>query len=198
MLRALGLAVVALLALTFTPVPNLIADGLEMSPRLAPADAIVVLGNGINADGALSENSLRGAEHGVDLFRKGLAPLLVFSGNRAGPFDEAEVRARRAEAMGVDRHAIVLETEAHTTREEAARIRVLLAARGVRTVLLVTSPFHLRRATALFERAGLRVYPAPAYRASTTWTSPTERLHLLWSALQEAVARAYYRLNGYL
>ena len=65
------------------------------------------------------------------------------------------------EALGVPREKILLETEALDTRENA-----LFSARVVRDlqatrVVVVTSALHMPRAVRWFERAGLRVIPAP-------------------------------------
>src|SRR5688572_3104785 len=101
LVRALGIATVTALALTFTPVPNAVARWVEVEPNLARAEAIVVLGNGIEGDGTLTPRSWLGATHGVSLFREGLAPLIVFSGARSRRTHEAVVREALARGMGV-------------------------------------------------------------------------------------------------
>src|SRR2546425_7964860 len=145
--RCLG-AVVALVCLAaLTPLPNYLARALRTEPRLDRADAIVVLGGGVEPDGALNSGSLSRVTHGIRLYKARLAPLIVFSG---AAFDrrpaEAEVAARLARDLGVPSEQILTETGARTTREEAARIARRLEPRAVRRILLVTDSEHLTRA----------------------------------------------------
>ncbi len=91
----LGLGIIALFVVSaFTPMANVLAQSVAVRPEIAPADAIVVLAaGGASSSGALSDNSLRRAISGIDLYLKGLAPLLVFSGNDPGA-SRAESRIR--------------------------------------------------------------------------------------------------------
>lgn len=199
-LRLLGLAgVLVFLASAFTPLPNLLAQGGSASPRLEPAQAIVVLGGGLQPDGVLNNSSLRRALHGIALYRKGLAAYIVFSGPAPedGP-SEAVVRSELAKDLGVSPEAILTEEKAWTTREEATRIAELLHSRGARRILLVTDSQHMPRAQALFERAGFEVLPAEADDFSKAAIEPEERLRLMRRIAQELVARLYYRMAGYL
>ena len=128
-LGAVALALVAVAALT--PAVEWLATRYAEPARLAPADAIVVLGGDFRPDGWLDTASLRRLVHGILLYRQGLAPLLVLSGTTppAGP-SEPEVRARLARELGVPSAAILPVIGANTTREEAVRVRAELQAAG--------------------------------------------------------------------
>lgn len=107
---------------------------------------------------ALGSNDLRVAEHAADLYLRGFAPLLVFSGNVGALtrelFDkpEAEVFANVALQKGVPREAILTEPESTNTGENIVFSRRLLAARGLdpQRLLLVQKPYMERRAYATF------------------------------------------------
>ncbi len=173
----LGLGVIALFVVSaFTPMANVLAQSVAVHPEIAPADAIVVLAaGGASSSGALSDNSLRRAISGIDLYLKGLAPLLVFSGNDPD-----------ATSSG-----------ANTTREEAAQVKGLLWPRGVRNILLVTDADHMIRAAPLFTHAGFRVFAVPVNEPE--WDlGPGDRLDLLRGTLREIVALLYYKIAGYL
>jgi len=172
---------------------------LETPSRLETAEAIVVLGAGVSENGVLGDDSLRRAIQGIVLQRKGSAPLLVLSGpaTNRGP-TEAAVRAALARDLGVSQDAIITEEMGWTTREEASRIGALLRDRQVRRILLVTNSQHMDRAQRLFERVGLEVLPATADDISDSDSSPEGRLKLMRIALQEIIARLYYRMAGYL
>lgn len=195
-----GLVLVALAATAFTPLPNLLANWLRTPSRLERAEAIVVLGAGVRPDGTLGDSSIRRALLGILLYRNGLAPSLLLLGPpspEGGP-SEAEVRLELARGLGVPAEAILAESRAMTTREEAVRTKALLAPRQVRRILLVTDYQHMRRAQALFERAGFDVLPATTEEQSSVARGPEGRLELMRAVLGEVVARLYYRLAGYL
>lgn len=183
----------------FTPVPNILTRWLSPPPQLEQAEAIVVLGGGSWPDGMLSDSSLRRALQGILLYRKDLAPLLVFLGPKGdeGPA-EAEIRAELARGLGISPQVILTETNAYTTREEALRIGTVLRAKGVQKILLVTEAHHMARARTLFERAGFTVLVAPTHEDSSRASRPEGRLRLVRRMLQEFLAYTYNRAAGYL
>jgi uncharacterized SAM-binding protein YcdF (DUF218 family) len=198
--RILGAVALALLAAAaLTPSVEWLATRYAPPAQLAPADAIVTLGGAFRPDGWLDEMSHRRLVYGILLYRQGLAPLLVLSGTTppVGP-SEPEVRARLARDLGVPSGAILPVIGANTTREEALRVGAELRPRGVRSILLVSSPLHLVRARAVFERQGFAVHAAPAEDAPLHAEKPGSRLVLTRYLAQELVGWLYYRLVGYL
>jgi len=196
--RALGVAALALFFLgAFTPLPAHLYARLAVPARVGPADAIVVLaGGGVLGDGRLSDTSRRRTAVGIDLYRDGLAPLLVLSG-ATRPGSESTARATLAGTCGVPGEAILAVAAGHTTHEEVATLGARLRARGVRRVLLVTDGSHMRRAARLFEVARFEVLPAPVH-ADDDPTQPGERILLLHETLREGLALLYYEVAGYL
>ena len=101
---------------------------------------------------------------GVELFKAGKAPLLVFTGGGfPGELDaplEGEILAQHARALGIPPDHIVITGPVYNTAEEAQAVTAVLRGRQA-TVLLVTSAFHMPRARQVFERAGLRITPFP-------------------------------------
>ena len=198
--RILGAAALGLLAsAAFTPAVEWLARRYAEPARIAPADAIVVLGGDFRPDGWLDTASLRRLVHGIRLYRQGLAPVLVLSGTtpRTGPA-EPEVRARRARELGVPPAVILPVLGANTTHEEAVRVGAELRARGTRSILLVSDPFHLVRARAAFGREGFDVLPAPVDDPRLHALGPRERLALAQALAREVVGWVYYRLAGYV
>jgi len=194
---AFGLA--AFFAVAYTPLTTALDVRRDERAVLARADAIVVLGAGMSPDGLLDPASLERLVSGIVLFRRGLAPRLVLlgPGPREGP-TEAEARAALARDLGVPADALVTEARGLTTREEAARVASRMRETGGRRVLLVTGTDHMPRARLLFEREGLDVIPAPVVEISAVTGVPEARLELARLLLQEALARVYYRVAGYL
>jgi uncharacterized SAM-binding protein YcdF (DUF218 family) len=129
---------------------------LEKRDEFAQADAIVVLGAPLRADGALTPVVEERVRAGVALWRRGAAPVVCFTGgrNRWARHTETEADGMAAYALelGLTREAIIVERESRHTMENAVKAAGLL--RGRRTLWLVTTPFHLRRASLWFARLG--------------------------------------------
>lgn len=177
------------------------------------ADAIVVLSTGrVTAPGPEAVSEWTDADRffgGVQLFRAGKAPLLVFTGGWS-PWEpeaplEGDVLAEYATNMGIPRDRILTTGRVFNTAEEAAAVSALLKARqqGPPRIILVTSAFHLLRARPLFERAGLAVSVFPVDFAGTGGgpvgvmdVMPTAgSLAQTQAALRELYGRLYYRVK---
>jgi uncharacterized SAM-binding protein YcdF (DUF218 family) len=153
---------------------------LDLSDPLAHTDAIV----------AISGDTGARAESAIALWKEGYAPLLIFSGGSSDPQSvaSAELMKRAAVAAGVPASAIVVEGASATTEENAQRVAELMKSRGLRSAILVTSPYHQRRAAILFEREfdrtalSFRNHPAddPDWDATLWWTrEPSRSLTLI-------------------
>jgi len=197
--RAIGLAGVVLFLITaFSPLAYRLNQWMAGSPRLVASDAIVVLGGWISPSGTLSLESQRRLDRGIELYQRGLAPVLVLLGPGAdgGP-TEAEVRAAQARLHGIPADAILTETRARTTREEAVRVKALLQSRGARTLLLVTNAGHLARARPLFEHAAFEVRGVPSDPLVES-DAPESRIAQMRVLVKEVLGWLYYRMAGYI
>lgn len=131
--------------------------------------AIVVLGGGVSPPQRLGAppNLEKGADrvwHAARLYHAGKAPLIFASGGSDpihSPVSEAAAMRVVLRELGVPEHAIVLEDRSRTTRENARYTAQQLHARGINSVLLVTSALHMARAVRLFEAEGVGVLAAP-------------------------------------
>lgn len=129
---------------------EIIWDYMLMRHEPRPCDLILALGS----------NDLRVAEHAADLFLRGLAPRLMFSGDvgalTRGKFEksEAETFADVAMARGVPREAILIEPRSTNTGENIQFSRALLADLGLdpASLIVVQKPYMERRAYATFMR----------------------------------------------
>ena len=134
--------------MTTDQLAQILWDYMHMGHEMQPSDVILVLGS----------NDLRVAEHGADLYLRGLAPWLVMSGNLGrlteGVFKktEAECFAEIAMAKGVPSSAILIEPRSRNTGENIAFSRELLASHGIdpQRLIVVQKPYMERRAYATF------------------------------------------------
>ena len=158
------------------------------APPLLSADAIVVLGNRppVDASGEVRPELRARVEAAVALWRRGLAPRLLMSGGRApSGHIEAKVMRDLAIRLGVPPSVISVESQSSDTIENA-RLSMAILCRDEAppcypAVIVVTSPYHLRRAGYLFDCAGARVQLAAS-------SFPTQLGH----RLREATVRLYY------
>lgn len=148
-------------------------------------DAVVVLGGGAQESphghfelGPSGDRIFLGTR----LWMAKKTPLLVTTGTPIEgfkrPFDSLQATTTMWSEAGVDPAAIIAVTGTRTTSEEAAQVTKLARERGWKRIGLVTSAWHLRRATRLFGRAvgngsdrgALDVVPLAAdHRGTPSW-----------------------------
>jgi uncharacterized SAM-binding protein YcdF (DUF218 family) len=143
MLKKLFAAIlIAILVVVFIP----FALAIYLSPQnpLQKADAIVVISGG-DTDSRITE--------GVRLYEQGWAPKVIFSGAAAeGDVSNALAMKRIAIAAGVPSEAIILEEDSKTTAENADFSAKIISANKIASIILVTSPYHQRRAYTVFRK----------------------------------------------
>jgi uncharacterized SAM-binding protein YcdF (DUF218 family) len=201
---AVPLAVAALLV-AYTPLVRIAgAHFVRRDAIVGNVDAVVVLGAGLTADGMMKHETLDRLLGGTDLLSHGAAPVMFVSRERrmfgsrivSDSADQSRVLAMTNVGARVAFTDSVL-----TTRTEALRTKQLVAARGVRTIALVTSPLHSRRSCATFEAVGFRVVctPAPGRESGMDPNSNAEeRMRAFRSLLYETFATATYKSNGWI
>jgi uncharacterized SAM-binding protein YcdF (DUF218 family) len=153
----------------------LIGHALAVSDPLEKSDVIVAVSG---------DEGLR-METAVELWRLGYAPFLLFSGASLDPtsMSSAEIMKRQAVELGVPASAILVEPNSATTEENAHYVAQVMTEHSFRSAILVTSPYHQRRASILFARsfapAGLtfRNHPAddPSWDEDRWWIYPRSR-----------------------
>ena len=128
------------------PLMRLAAQSWIVEDPLERADAILVLGN----DNFYGDRASRATE----LFRQGLAPVVVASGKRLRPgADVASLVEHDLIERGVPKESIVRYAhDAENTREEAEGLLKIVTARNWKSVIVVTSNYHTRRARYIFEK----------------------------------------------
>ena len=123
----------------------LLGSWLAVEDPLERVDAIV----------AISGDTGARADTAITLWKAGWAPLIVFSGAAIDPesVSSAEIMRREALRQGVPENAVLVEGASTTTEENAAEVAKLMTGRKLRSAILVTSPYHQRRAAYEFHRA---------------------------------------------
>ncbi len=177
----MGLLLVAVVTL-------IVGIGFYLSPQddLRPADMIVAVSGG--------ETQQRAAE-AIKLYKEGYAPKLLFSGaavDKSGP-SNAEAMRMQALKSGVSSSAIIVEENSRNTTENALASAPIIKSAGAKTIILVTSPYHQRRASLNFKKVlGNDVTVVnhssvdSAWRKNSWWSDPYT-LNLTFGELQKTV-----------
>lgn len=148
--------------------------------RARTADVIIVLGGG-------AVGTERRAVHGAVLYRQGYAPYILCSGGGSGTAAEADRCMRVAVEMGVPLRAVIRDTNSFSTEENAHEAAAIMAARGWESAVLVSDDFHLWRATWIFRRHGMTVYPSPAQQT----VGPLARADKVYAVCRELLATGW-------
>ncbi len=185
-LIALTLAITALALLG----PAYFLDTPQPTPERS--DAIVVISG---------DEQMARFNEGLNLFQRGFGRYLVFSG---AAYDNgtsnADVMRALALRRGVPASAILDEPFGEDTWGNAVHTRQVLESHGLRSAILVTSPYHARRAKMTFDAAysssgiDLVVHAAPdsQWRKLSWWQQPETR-RLTYAELQKV---AYILVTG--
>ncbi|WP_272494234.1 YdcF family protein [Stenotrophomonas mori] len=151
--------------------------------QAAPADAIIVLGAAAY-DARPSPVFEERIRHGLDLYRQGLAPTLIFTGGFGGAgarFSESQVARRYALRQSIPAEDILIETRSRTTRQNLVEARRLMQAHGMHRVILVSDPLHMARALRLSDELGIDAL------ASSTPSTRFRSLHTSWRFLAQEI-----------
>jgi uncharacterized SAM-binding protein YcdF (DUF218 family) len=139
----------------------------------------------------------------VQIARNHRLPLVITGGSgepAPGAVREADAMAAAAIRLGFPAEHIVIENRSRNTWENAESVQKLLPGK---TILLVTSAFHMRRSIGMFKKQGCIVLPAPAgYRSQTRHGSVTDylpqasALAVSSTAIAEYLSLSWYRMTG--
>jgi len=154
-----------------------------------PADAIVVLG-AAQYNGRPSPVLKARLDHAIDLYRAGLAPMVVVTGGigTGDRVSEASVGHRYLRSHLVPDSAIVVRPDGRTTAESMRSVSEWMHERELARALLVSDPFHMARLSLEARRADLKPATSPTLTSPIVPGSRTEMGYLALEALKLPVA----------
>jgi len=159
--------------------------------QIHAADAMVVFGAAEYA-GRPSPVFRARLDHALDLFERGLAPVIITTGGAAADphFSEGGVGHDYLLRRGVPDSSLIAETQGSDTAQSAERVAVIMRANHMRSCIAVSDAYHVFRIRKLLEHQGVQVYVAPR---------PDSRPHSAWqrgeAILREAVSYVLWRLH---
>jgi uncharacterized SAM-binding protein YcdF (DUF218 family) len=159
--RSAGIFVLSVALLWLLSLAAVLLAGSLPSGR--NADAIVVLG-AAQWNGRPSPVLRARLDHALDLYDRGRAPRLIFTGGVGigDTLSEAEVSRRYAIRHGVPDSLILVERLGETSAQSIGAAAAIMHAHELKTALVVSDSYHMMRLELLARRAGIRPYRAPA------------------------------------
>jgi uncharacterized SAM-binding protein YcdF (DUF218 family) len=192
--------VLAWLSVFYTPLPWIVAEPLRMMDAPRPVDTIVVFAGGVGESGKAGGGYQERVKHAVDLYRDGYAPHLIFSSGYVSAFKEAKVMEMLAISRGIPKNVIILEETASSTIGNVNTVRRILQRRGWRNILLVSSPYHMRRCLLTFRKLApdVKVVASPIPYSQFYSHRVGANFEQIKSILHEYGAIGYYWWKGWL
>lgn len=155
----------------------------------ARADAAVVLGAAVWSREPSPVFRER-INHAVALYRERRVRKIIFTGARGSSNEPAESAAAReyAVGLGVPASDVLVESKSHTTYQNLLYAKRVAEGHGLRRLLVVSDPLHMRRAMSMAGDLGLDARPSP---------TRTTRYRSAGAQLEQLLRETYY-YAGYL
>ncbi len=149
-----------------------------------PADTAIILGAAAwyKRPSPVFEERIR---HGLWLYQNGYVSKVIMTGgkSRNAPYSEAYVARRFALKNHIPVDDILIEEDSHNTRENLENAKQLMASHGLRSAIIVSDPFHMKRAMSIAKDLNMKAYSSPT--PTTRYESPAQSFRFL---LQETFA----------
>ncbi len=171
---------------------DLPAEFLVLKDPATPTDAAMVFGG---------DPGYERTRYASQLIHEKWTKSLVLCGGEPGPGDSATSLRAEALEQGVPAQSILMEQSSRSTRESALQVNAIVRQHGIRSLTLVTSPYHQRRAYLVIRRVlndEVRLINRPA---EPSFWSPRGWWKQGWSArivLTEYGKLGYYFVRGWI
>ena len=155
-----------------------------------PADVIIIMG-AAEYRGKPSPVLKARLDHGLDLYRRKLAPRILTTGGAGGDpvFTEGEVGRNYLVRSGVPSEAILLEDEGESTMHSIAAAAEIMRRMNLKSCLVVSDGYHIFRAKKMLEFRGLNVYGSPRpSEPKGTWREQ-------WLFVRQAIGYMLWRVG---
>jgi uncharacterized SAM-binding protein YcdF (DUF218 family) len=160
--------------------------------ELHSADAIVIFG-AAEYSGRPSPVLRARLDHALELFHRGLAPVVITTGGAAADptFSEGGVGRDYLMHHGIPERSLIAETQGRDTSESASRVGVIMHANGLHSCVAVSDAYHVFRIRKLLEREGI----GPVYVAPRPDSKPRSLLQRAIAVLRESTSYLLWRVG---
>jgi uncharacterized SAM-binding protein YcdF (DUF218 family) len=186
------LALIALSVILFLVVTGIRIVRTASLQEVPQVDAIVVFG-AAEYSGRPSPVLRARLDHALDLFHRGVAPVVITTGGAADDptFSEGGVGRDYLIRHGVPERSLIAETQGRDTSQSAVRVAVIMQANGLRSCVAVSDAYHVFRIRKLLEHEGV----SPVYVAPRPGSKPHSVVQRLFAVLREASSYLLWRVG---
>lgn len=131
-------------------------------------------------------------DHAYELYRRGLAPVVITTGGSGNDlrYTEGGVGEGYLERRGIAPDRLLAETEARNTGASAVRVAAIMRAHGMRTCIAVSDGYHLFRIKHMMAREGVDANGSPRAESRTQ-----SRWHAAQLIAREVVSYTLWKLH---
>src|SRR5579863_9572090 len=189
--RLLVVVVGAVLLFLIVTMARIVETGSRQ--ELHAADAIVVFG-AAEYSGHPSPVLRARLDHALDLFHRGLAPVIITTGGAAADpnFSEGGVGRDYLEHRGVPERNLIAETQGRDTAESAVRVAVIMRTNGLHSCVAVSDAYHVFRIRKLLEHEDI----GPVYVSPRPDSKPRGAVQRTLAVLREATSYLLWRMGA--
>ncbi|MGN0919020.1 MAG: YdcF family protein [Oxalobacter sp.] len=159
------------------------------------ADAAIILGAAAwyKRPSPVFEERIR---HGLWLYQNGYVKKLIMTGGKSlrAPYSEAYVARRFALKKHIPADVILIEEDSHNTRENLKNAKQLMQAHGLRSAIIVSDPFHMKRAMSIANDLDIEAYSSPT--PTTRYESTSQSLKFLFQETWHMIAYLALSINS--
>ena len=154
------------------------------------ADVIIVMG-AAEYRGRPSPVLRSRLDHALELYRNGLAPLILTTGGAGGDpnFTEAEVGRSYLIDRGIAPERVVVENQGETTAQSLATAFEIMQRMELRSCIVVSDGYHIFRAKKFLQAEGLTVFGSPRV------SYPQPEWKEWWEYFRQAVGFALWQVG---
>ncbi len=194
----------------YTPFIWFLASPLKILQAPQKTDCIVVFAGGDGESGQAGQGYEERVENAVQLYKQGYARHIIFSSGYSYAFKETLIMKGLAELLGVPEEAIILEDKSKNTYENVKFSKDILKRNGWNSIILVSSPYHMRRVSLVFKKQAREIEVTYAPIPSSLFYSHPDRdirgrkiwkqinLRQIKAILHEYLGIVYYWYKGWI
>jgi uncharacterized SAM-binding protein YcdF (DUF218 family) len=156
------------------------------------ADAVIVLGAaawGNNPSPVFRER----LNHAIDLYQGGYCRYIIITGGKGYPDElgESVIGKKYVMKNGVPESDIIIENYSRSTEQNLHYAQIIATYHDIKSYILVSDPYHLRRAAYVADRYGMKVYLSAT--PTSRYKSGEQKMSFL---LKEGYYMILYRLES--
>ncbi len=199
-IKVLFAAIMVYVLIFYTPLIWFLAEPLKISQPPQKADVVVVFGGGVGESGSPGKSTIERARYAAELYKNRYANRVIFSSGYIYKYNDAENMKLLALSVGVPEKDIILEQKANSAYENAKFTKEILDDYNWSSILLVSSPYNMCRASLVFKKLdkNLKIIYTPVINSYFYRRDRKVKWEQIRAIGHEYLGIIYYWWKGYI